>query len=261
MRRLMHDRMMRDAGDPTAAPGPGDHRLTWPPPDEARGTGTDTETLALWLTPERAVWWPAEGTLFVADMHLGKAAVFRSHGLPVPKGTTTETLKRLSAVLARTGARRLIVLGDFLHAKESHAPATMAALRRWRQAHAGLDCLIVQGNHDRHAGGPPEDLGFRMHAGPLRIGRLTGAHEPRDLPAQACHDEASAPLILLGHMHPVITLHDRLDRLRLPCFLMKGSVLTLPAFGAFTGGHSVDRRAGQAFVVADRVIPVGRSSP
>lgn len=40
------------------------------------------------LLPERAAWWPAARTLFVADAHLGKAAVFRARGLPVPEATT-----------------------------------------------------------------------------------------------------------------------------------------------------------------------------
>ena len=43
------------------------------------------------LLPEKAAFWPRTRALFVADFHLGKAATFRSAGIPLPPGTTGET--------------------------------------------------------------------------------------------------------------------------------------------------------------------------
>jgi len=37
----------------------------------------------LLLLPQRALWWPAQKTLLVADLHFGKAATLRAHGIPV----------------------------------------------------------------------------------------------------------------------------------------------------------------------------------
>ena len=42
----------------------------------------------LQLLPERAVWRPRERALFVADLHLGKAAAFRAFGAPAPTGAS-----------------------------------------------------------------------------------------------------------------------------------------------------------------------------
>ena len=42
---------------------------------------------AVWLLPEHALWWPAQRVLFIADLHLGKAATYRTLGQPVPAGT------------------------------------------------------------------------------------------------------------------------------------------------------------------------------
>ena len=53
----------------------------------------------VWLLPEHALWWPEGGVLFVADLHLGKAATYRALGQPVPSGTTTENLRRLSLLV------------------------------------------------------------------------------------------------------------------------------------------------------------------
>ena len=52
------------------------------------------------LHPERALHWPAGDALFVADVHLGKAASFRASGVPLPRGSTQADLTRLSSLLA-----------------------------------------------------------------------------------------------------------------------------------------------------------------
>ena len=58
---------------------------------------------ALWLLPQRAAFLPEFGVLLVADVHLGKAVSFRRLGVPVPAGTTAETLSLLDQCLAFTG--------------------------------------------------------------------------------------------------------------------------------------------------------------
>jgi metallophosphoesterase superfamily enzyme len=161
-----------------------------------------------------------------------------------------------------------VVLGDLLHAKESHAPDTLAALQAWRDRHPTLQCQVVVGNHDRHAGPLHADLGFAPLPGCHRSPHWLGVHDEadlahlHDLSEQANEpDAAQAPaLVLAGHLHPVAVLAGRRDRLRLPCFWLRGGVLTLPAFGAFTGGWDVARQTppggdpGRCFVVAERVM-------
>lgn len=48
---------------------------------------------SLHLLPEHALWWPAAQTLFIADLHLGKAASYRRLGQPVPTGSTQDNLQ------------------------------------------------------------------------------------------------------------------------------------------------------------------------
>lgn len=107
------------------------------------------------LLPERALHWPRVATLFVADVHLGKAAAFRAGGVAVPRGATASDLNRLSNLVRRTGAQRLVVLGDFLHAPAGRVPALDAAFLAFRGAHPELEISVVRGNHDANAGDPP----------------------------------------------------------------------------------------------------------
>src|SRR5512141_3052207 len=123
---------------------------------------------ALELFPERALLWREVATLIIADPHFGKAAAFRAGGVPVPTGTTADDVARLEQLVSRTGARRLLILGDFFHARAGRAPGTLAQLAAWRARDPGLSVELVAGNHDRHAGAPPTEWGIRVHEEPLR---------------------------------------------------------------------------------------------
>ena len=196
----------------------------------------------LMLLPEKAIFAAATRTLLVADAHIGKAVSFRSFGVPVPRGTTTETLAVLSLLVERVDARRIVFLGDFLHSARSHAPATMGALARWRGRHRDLDLVLVRGNHDDRAGDPPAYLDIRSVDEPYLQDGLALCHHPRRLDGH---------YVLGGHLHPCVNLGGRaFDRMRLPCFWFGESVGVLPAFGAFTGMHPIRPAAG------DRVFPV-----
>ena len=202
---------------------------------------------AVTLLPERAAFLPESRTLLVADVHIGKAVTFRSLGVPVPHGTTAETLAALSSLATRLAVRRIVVLGDFLHSARSLAPATVAALTRWREAHADLEITLVRGNHDRRAGDPPARLGIDVVDEPYRLGHIALCHHPREVPGA---------YVLAGHLHPCVSVHGRAhDRLRLPCFWFGAAVGVLPAFGAFTGMHPIRRVRGErVFAIADAQV-------
>jgi uncharacterized protein len=202
------------------------------------------------LHPSGAALVTAEHTLLVADAHFGKAVSFRKLGVPVPSGTTSETLAALSDAIGDTRARRLVFLGDFLHSRRSHAAGTLEALARWRDRHADLELTLVRGNHDDRAGDPPAALDIRVVDEPLALGAFALCHHP--------HAIAGA-YVLAGHWHPCISVSGRaFERLRLPCFwfgddtgeLPQHAVGVLPAFGSFTGMHRIEPRAG------DRIFPV-----
>lgn len=198
----------------------------------------------VWLLAERALWWPAERCLMVADVHFGKAAAFRRLGQPVPQGTTTDNLRRLDALLARLDCRELVFLGDFLHARQGRAPGTLAALAAWRARHPALQMTLVRGNHDRHAGDPPADLNIQVVAEPLLRSPFSLQHEPD--PAPGYH-------VLAGHLHPACRLRGRgRQSLRLPCFVVGEQFSLLPAFGSFTGAMEMRPQPGQRlFVIGD----------
>lgn len=176
------------------------------------------------LSGERALYWPARRRLLIADLHLGKADVFRRAGIGVPRGGTTHDLDRLSRLLAATRARELWVLGDMLHGAAPRAP-WLESWDAWRARHAGVRIGVVSGNHDRALaaaglgidllGEVVDDDGFRFR------------HAP---PAGA----RGSPHVVCGHLHPVVRLPG--VRGRWPCYWLQPGACVLPAFSAFTGG-------------------------
>jgi len=202
---------------------------------------------AVWLLPEHAMWWPEGRVLFVADPHLGKAATYRALGQPVPSGTTAENLRRLSELTHHYQPAGLVFLGDFLHAAQARTPSVLGQLEVWRHSHATLNCTLVGGNHDSRAGDPPAALRISVVNEPYLVGPFAACHHPQTHTTHA---------VLAGHQHPAVQLQGPArDRLRLPCFVMQERQAVLPAFGEFTGGHTVAPKPGlQLYAVGGQAV-------
>lgn len=203
------------------------------------------------LLPERALFWPREGAMLIADAHLGKAAAFRAAAIAVPEAVTAADLARLDRAIQRTGAQRLVILGDLLHARAGRTPAVLDAVAAWCARRPYLELLLVRGNHDQGAGDPPPGWGVRCVDEPFQWGPFALCHRP---------EAAHSGYALAGHLHPAVALTGPgRQRERLACFLVGPRGAILPAFGSFTGAATVSPRPGErAYVVAgEAVMAVG----
>lgn len=202
----------------------------------------------LWLLPQRAAFLARQATLLVADLHLGKSAAFRAGGLAVPGGTDAGSLARLSAVIDRLAARRVVFLGDFFHSRHAQNATTLAELDAWRKRHSAIAVDLVLGNHDLHAGAPPVQCAIQIHAPCMMLGGLTLCHHPVAVPGAS---------VIAGHLHPAVTIHGPArDRARLPCFVLREGLCILPSFGEFTGAADFEAAPADRLYVAaqERVI-------
>lgn len=173
------------------------------------------------LVGPRALYWPREQALLVADLHLEKASFFARHGQMLPPYDSRETLERVAAAIRLTGARRVLCLGDNFHDPEGaarlepHAAGMLAALTR------ATDWVWITGNHDRGEVGGGAALPELELAGiVLRHEALAGEARPE----------------LSGHFHPKLRVSVRGRQIVRPCAVRSERKLILPAFGALTGG-------------------------
>lgn len=205
------------------------------------------------LLPERAAWWPAERTLFVSDTHWGKGASMRAHGMPVPSGDLDEQLGRLEAAIVRTGAARVVHLGDLVHAPVGVTPELVERVVRWR-ARVNAGFVLVRGNHDLRKRGPDlgptlAQWGIEDAGGALRCGPFVCVHDP----AEAVSGVDG--FRLGGHIHPAIRVGGTPFDQKLPCFWVRERGMVLPAMSRFTGGVRFEPGASdRLFVVAEGVV-------
>ena len=217
--------------------------------------------LAVTLFPGGVVWWASMRTVLVADTHLGKEATFRRSSIPVPVGSTRQTLDSLSEAVERLKAERVIVLGDLFHDRLSLSEEIRGVVEGFWSRHADVRFVLVRGNHDVSVGRLPmawpiEDVGPRWTVEGDGC-RVELAHLPAD-PAEG------VDVLMCGHLHPAVQLRGFDPSLgKVPCYWHAmprggptrgvhdaavvdeaesrpaGGTLVLPAAGDFTGTAAV----------------------
>lgn len=191
------------------------------------------------------LYWAARKTLLVADLHLEKLASFAPSGQLLPPYDTALTLARLEADLMRTGATRLIALGDNFHRDEGPASLAPAERDRISRLAGRLDLIWLSGNHDP----APHALGGRCRPGWQEAG-LHLTHEP----------DGGQKGLVCGHLHPAARLRVNGRSVRRPCFAFDGRMLMLPAYGVATGALNIKSRAFEGLFdwAGLRVFMLGR---
>ena len=192
------------------------------------------------VLPSNTLHWPRRQTLLLADPHFGKAETFRHAAVPVPD-ILQQQLQRLDNVLMSMQAERLVILGDFWHARDGRTETVMATLSDWRDQYPKLEIEIVQGNHDRGSV-PPTGWCNHWYESTSEDSPFIFAHFP---------EPSDDGYTLAGHLHPAVTLSGRgRQRLKLPCFWFGPQVGVLPAFGKFTGTANVRPRLDDRIFVS-----------
>lgn len=165
-----------------------------------------------------ALYWPAQGLLCVSDLHLGKSErLARRGGTLLPPYETRETLTRLDDVLAATGARHVVCLGDSFDDGAAGGGLEEDDRLRLSALMAGRKWTWIAGNHD-----PAPLVPGGTHLSEFATAGLTFRHIA--VPGET--GEVS------GHFHPKARVAGRSR----PCFLIDAARVILPAFGCYTGG-------------------------
>lgn len=208
---------------------------------------------------DRAVYLPAEETLVVADLHVGRDA---ASAVELPLGERADLTDRLSALLAAFDPREVVVAGDLLHAFDripEGVAETVAALGE-TVADAGAELVVVRGNHDLMldsvcdsvlgesgvggdvAANSEDDRVSVPTPEECRVGDTLVVH------GHAAPDE-TADRYVVGHDHPAIEIEGT----RHPCLLYGpesyrgGDVLMVPAFNRLAPGVTVNGMSARDF--------------
>lgn len=170
------------------------------------------------------VFWEEKEILLISDVHLGKIAHFRKHGLAIPLNAIPENFKKLDEVTAFFKPQSIIFLGDLFHSKINNE---WDLFENWVKTQTS-EIILIEGNHDIIAKQLYTDLNIAIYS-KLVLGTFLLTHHP---------DESDDYFNFCGHVHPGIQLRDvGRQSLKLSCFFRKETQMVLPAFGEFTGKY------------------------
>lgn len=177
------------------------------------------------LTNQRVIYWKAQNSLILSDLHIGKSAHFQKSGIPIPSSVLETDLFRLKALIEFFKAKNLIIVGDLFHAEYNK---DLDEFKSWLTNFDDLKLKLIKGNHDRLQHKIYNEFNIEVHQPELNIGCVKFVHD-NIKSTENC-------FTISGHIHPGVSIRGKgRQRIKLPCFQVTESQLILPAFSLFTG--------------------------
>lgn len=201
----------------------------------------------VYLLPQRAMYVPLHQLLVIADWHLGKIPHFRKNGIFVPKNEIADELQHLTDLIDGYPTRHVLFLGDLFHSTWN---PDWEAFINYLVDFEQLEFSLVKGNHDL--------IDFKRH----NLGNLT-IYEQWELENQFLFTHQPLPSVppkklnVTGHIHPGVIIRGKgKQHYRLPCFYQENQTFILPAFGKYTGLHTMplSKEASIYPIVGDEVV-------
>lgn len=173
------------------------------------------------------LFWQERSALIISDVHLGKISHFRKFGAAVPQKAVAQNFVAMNEAIVFFKPKVIVFLGDLFH---SSINLEWELFEKW-VATIQAKIILVSGNHDIISPLRYVNLGVKVSQELLWDGFLL-THHP---------EEREGFFNFSGHIHPAIRLHGPgRQSVRLRCFFKTKNQMILPAFGEFTGNHTLE---------------------
>lgn len=182
--------------------------------------------------------------MILSDLHLGKVTHFRKAGIAVPQAAAEDTLLRLEILCNTFDLERVLLLGDLFHSDHNHE---WLDFKSFIVRYPFLRFELVMGNHDIFSPKTYTSAGLHCHEALLNEPPFTFTHD---------RFADSEYFNIYGHIHPAVRLFGKAKQvIRLPCYFFRKQEAILPAFGTFTGSHTLQFGLhDNVFVIADTEV-------
>lgn len=202
-----------------------------------------------WLCPHRAIFWEAEKTLILSDLHFGKTGHFRKNGIPIPQKIYQHDIQKLTELLQYFQPKKVIAVGDLFH---STTNLELDHFLKWRADFPFIEFILVKGNHDILKRSFYEQAGIHVQLNcweehPI-FSFVHDISEVKELNEERFY--------FSGHIHPGIKIEGIAKQtIVLPCFYQTDQYMILPAFSEFTGLYTVKpTRNDHIFAIVENKI-------
>lgn len=188
--------------------------------------------------------------LVLSDLHIGFEESLMKQGVLVPRFHYKDVVDRLEQIFAKVKPKGIVLNGDLKH--EFGA----ASRQEWKETMRLFDYLlrkcekivIVKGNHDTSLGPLANKKGIKI-VKELKLGNILIAH------GDSMPKAKDAEIIIVGHIHPAVSLHDNGRAERFKCFLKgryKNSTLIVqPSFHPSVEGSDITKEKAKCPLIKD----------
>jgi len=194
------------------------------------------------LHPLCVTFWKEKSMLLISDVHLGKVSHFRKFGSAVPQKAVQKNFELMTEAIEFFKPKSICFLGDLFH---SSMNKEWELFRQW-VSKIEAKIILVAGNHDIISHVKYEELNIQVVEEIQSDGFLL-THHPQ---------EREGFFNFSGHIHPAIRLHGSgRQTLRLPCFFKSEHQMIFPAFGEFTGSHTLKpSKKNEVFAITKEAV-------
>jgi len=191
---------------------------------------------------DKALWFPVEKVLVIADLHIGYENSLNSSGVFLPRFQFEQIMSDLKKIFEKTGkVKEVVINGDLKHEfgkiSEQEWTETLKVLNFLSENSEKI--VLVRGNHDKSL----EPIARRMKIGVVDFyvkGDTCFVHGDKLIPE--CFD-GKIERIVVGHRHPAVSISDKYKKERYKCFLVgkykKKEVIILPSFFPLIEGSDI----------------------
>lgn len=178
----------------------------------------------------------------LGDLHIGYEDLLRRKGVLLPRMQFKEISRSLEKIFSKIGNdKKIVILGDLKHEFSENTE------QEWREVSKVVDLLLenskklilIKGNHDNYLGGITSRKGVELVESHVDSGILF-AHGDKMISEMR---DKSVKVIVLGHLHPAVTISDKYKREKFKCFLsgrwLGKKVIILPSFFPYVEGSEV----------------------
>lgn len=214
-------------------------------------------------------------TLVVSDMHLGIEYEIYKKGVKIPPRMERQR-SRISDLLDRTSAERLMMLGDVKH----NVPAMSIGEKEnlpgfFRSLEERTEVIVVKGNHDGAIEGVSGDVEVTSTSG-IKVGDFYFNHGH----AWPGKEVLDCETLIRGHSHPAVEFKDRLGFSSvMPCWIRAGvdgeklagklgegrcaleEVVIVPTFNKMIDGMAVNGEREEALLgplLENKIVNLGK---
>jgi putative SbcD/Mre11-related phosphoesterase len=159
-----------------------------------------------------------ERVVVIGDLHIGWEVTLAQQGIHIPS-QTGKMLSRLRVIIEREKPTKLLILGDVKHS------VTAAELEEWRDVPEFFEALlklvpviqVILGNHDGNLEPLTPSQVELLPATGLALWKKFGLFHGHAWPTP---EVLGCETLILGHLHPAVTLRDALGyRLTRPAWV------------------------------------------